>query len=415
MHWAWQNTKQWRVLCVTTSTKSYIFSQTFKMNRTLVFASIFLLFLISCVEKKESIPSNSNSALEEKVGQMIMVGFRGTEVTKSDPIYKMVAEYHIGGVVLYSRDLPSKESVKRNVIAPSQLKNLNADLQAINTSKLLIAIDEEGGLVTRLSTKDGFQYHKSHEEIGITNNLDSTKVWAHNMASELNTLGINMNFGPVVDLNINSLNPIIGARKRSFSDSLETVIAHSKVFIKEHTKNNISCVPKHFPGHGSSDKDSHKGLADVTNTWSKKELEPFKTLIKDQDINVIMTSHVYNENLDTLPATLSPKIIDNLLRKDFGFKGVIISDDMQMRAISNFYDFETAIEKAILAGVDMLLFSNNAAPCTENISDCIEIPFDPEIAKRAINHILKLVEADKISEERIDESYQRILELKKSL
>ncbi|MFD2588314.1 glycoside hydrolase family 3 protein [Croceitalea marina] len=385
------------------------------MNRTPIFVSILLLFLFSCVEKKESIQSNSNITLEEKVGQMIMVGFRGTELTKSDPIYKMVAEYHIGGVVLYSRDLPSKESVKRNVIAPSQLKNLNTDLQAINTSKLLIAIDEEGGFVTRLSIKDGFQYHKSHQAIGNLNNLDSTRLWAANMASELSELGINMNFGPVIDINVNPLNPIIGARERSFSDSLNLVISNARVFIQEHAKENIICVPKHFPGHGSSDKDSHKGLADVTHTWSEKELIPFKTLVSDKDINFIMTSHVYNENLDTLPATLSPKIIDNLLRKDFGFKGVIISDDMQMRAISNFYDFETAIEKAILAGVDMLLFSNNAAPCAENISDCVEIPFEPEIAKRAINHILKLVEDGKVSEERIDESYQRILELKKSL
>ncbi len=407
--------KLWKVLFAITSTKSYIFSQTFRMTRPTILVFIFLFSLISCVEKKDNTEKNATIPIAEKVGQMIMVGFRGTAISDSDAIYKMVTDYHIGGVVLYSRDLPSKETVKRNVISPTQLKKLNADLQAIDATKLLIAIDEEGGFVTRLSVDDGFEYHKSHQAIGKLNNLDSTKVWANTMASELAELGINMNFGPVIDLNINPLNPIIGARERSFSDSLETVIAHAKVFIKEHTKNHISCVPKHFPGHGSSDKDSHKGLANVTTTWSEKELTPFKTLINDKDINVVMTSHVYNENLDTLPATLSPKIIEDLLRTDFGFDGVIISDDMQMRAISNFYEFETAIEKAIIAGVDMLLFSNNAAPCPENTPDCIEIPFDPEIAKRAINHILKLVEEGKISEERIDDSYQRILALKKQL
>jgi len=382
------------------------------MNRTLVVVLIFFTTIISCGEKKDEGKTQNSDSLKEKIGQMVMVGFRGTEVTKSDPIYKMIAEYHIGGVVLYSRDLPSKESLKRNVLSPSQLKKLNADLQAINTTKLLIGIDEEGGFVTRLSIEDGFEYHKSHQAIGTIANLDSTRLWAANMAKELALLGINMNFGPVLDLNTNPENPVIGKRERSFSDSLQLVTQFGKIFMEEHQKRNIATTPKHFPGHGSSDKDSHKGLTDVTNTWTDRELIPFQKLIKEKDLNVLMTSHVYNENLDTLPATLSPKIIKDLLRKKFYFNGVIISDDMQMRAISNFYDFETSIEKAINAGVDMLLFSNNAAPCPEDINDCQEIPFNPEIAKRAITHILKLVEEGKISEERINESYQRILELK---
>ncbi|WP_375324925.1 glycoside hydrolase family 3 protein [Flagellimonas sp. GZD32] len=362
-------------------------------------------------EKKEP----TTPTLEEKIGQMIMVGFRGTSVNQNDAIYKMVKDYHIGGVVLYSRDLPSKETVKRNVESPEQLKKLNADLQAIDSTKLIISIDEEGGFVTRLSVEDGFEYHKSHQAIGELNNTDSTKIWAQNMAAELSSLGINMNFGPVTDININPENPIIGKRERSFSDSVDVVINNSRIFIQEHTQHGIVCVPKHFPGHGSSQNDTHKGLADVTNTWSKKELKPFKALVDDGALNVIMTSHVYNKNLDTLPATLSPKIIDSLLRKDFGFDRVIMSDDMQMRAISNFYDFETSIEKAITAGVDVLLFSNNAAPCPKDEEDCVKIPFDPEIGKRAIDHISKLVKEGKISEERIDESYQRILKLKAGL
>lgn len=362
-------------------------------------------------EKKEPTPPS----LEEKIGQMVMVGFRGTAVNENDAIYKMVKDYHIGGVVLYSRDLPSKETVKRNVESPEQLKKLNADLQAIDSTKLIISIDEEGGFVTRLSVDDGFEYHKSHQAIGDLNNADSTKIWAQNMAVELSSLGINMNFGPVTDININPENPIIGKRERSFSDSVDVVINNSRIFIQEHTQHGILCVPKHFPGHGSSQNDTHRGLADVTNTWSEKELKPFKTLVDDGSLDVIMTSHVYNKNLDTLPATLSPKIIDSLLRKDFGFDGVIMSDDMQMRAISNFYDFETSIEKAIIAGVDILLFSNNAFPCPEDEEDCVKIPFDPEIGKRAIDHIAALVKEGKISEERIDESYNRIFKLKEGL
>lgn len=381
--------------------------------RKIVLSVVLLAFCVVFISCKQKTEPKKTIKLKEKIGQMIMVGFRGTELNQSDAIYKIIDQYHIGGVVLYSRDLPSKELLKRNVASPVQLKKLNSDLQAIDSIPLLIGIDEEGGFVTRLSVEDGFAYHKSHQAIGSLENSDSTKAWAKAMAEELSDLGINMNFGPVLDLNINTENPVIGKRERSFSDSLQLVTEFGKIFMKEHKKQNIACTPKHFPGHGSSATDTHKGLTDVTKTWNEKELEPFKKLVKQGYANVLMTSHVYNENLDTLPATLSQKIINNILRNDFGFDGVIISDDMQMRAISNFYDFETSIEKAIQAGVDILLFSNNAAPCPEEDSNCIAIPFDPEIGKKAVNHILSLVDAGKVSESRIDESYRRIMKLKK--
>ncbi|MCK0160153.1 glycoside hydrolase family 3 protein [Allomuricauda sp. F6463D] len=372
------------------------------------------ILLTSCSHKKEK-KTGETISLEEKVGQMIMVGFRGTAINKNDAIYKMIGDHHIGGVVLYSRDLPSRENLERNVTSPSQLKKLNQDLQAIDSTKLLISIDEEGGLVTRLSSENGFQHHESHQVIGQLNKPDSTKSWAKKMAEELASLGINMNFGPVMDININPENPIIGMRERSFSDSVGIVIDNSRIFIEEHINQGVLCVPKHFPGHGSSKNDTHRGMADVTQTWDKSELTPYKTLVDEGLLEVIMTSHVFNEKLDTLPSTLSPKIIDSLLRKNFGFNGVIISDDMQMRAISNFYDFETAIEKAINAGVDVLLFSNNAAPCPDDENNCEEIPFDPEIGKKAIDHILKLVKTGKISEKRIEQSYGRIRKLKENL
>lgn len=368
------------------------------------------LFVLGCKNPKEA--PTSEPSLKEKIGQMVMVGFRGTLVQEGDPIYRMIDDHYLGGVVLYSRDLPSKETVKRNVSSPQQLKALTRQLQSINNTQLWIAIDEEGGFVTRLSAQNGFEQHLSHQTIGRLNNTDSTQVWAAGMAKELSDLGINMNFGPVLDLNVNPHNPIIGKRERSFSADVHEVMTHGRIFMEEHRKKGILCVPKHFPGHGSSDSDTHKGLANVTHTWSKEELEPFKTVVEEGYANVVMTSHVYNANLDTLPATLSPKIINGVLRHDFGFEEVIISDDMQMRAISNFYDFEMAIERALKAGVDVLLFSNNAAPCAETDPDCLEIPFNPEIAKQCVEHVLKLVEAGRITENRIDQSYRRIRALK---
>lgn len=351
--------------------------------------------------------------LKQKIGQMVMVGFRDDTVTTTSPIYQLIKDYNIGGVVLYNKDLPSNQRFKRNVVSPNQLKSLNTNLQAINPTPLLIGIDEEGGMVSRLNSELGFQNHYSQQFIGQLDDIDSTKIWADSMAKELSGLGININFGPVVDLNINPKNPIIGGKERSFSDSLDVVLKHSLIFIDAHEKQKVLCTPKHFPGHGSSYKDSHKGLADVTDTWDEKELIPFKKMI--QKTNLIMTSHVYNANLDTLPATISPKIIQGLLREEFKFDGVIISDDMQMRAISNFYDFETSIEKAILAGVDILLFSNNAAPCPEVNSDCVEIQYDEYLGKRIVEHIYKLVKTGKIPKHRIENSYERIMELKQRL
>ncbi|MEM9361910.1 MAG: glycoside hydrolase family 3 N-terminal domain-containing protein [Bacteroidota bacterium] len=381
----------------------------------LTYSSAFLvslLFFVSCGQGPKKVDTLDTDILKRKVGQMLMVGFRGTSVAENDAIHKVIKDYHLGGVVLYNRDLPSKEKMGRNITSKEQLVQLNQQLQSIDSVKLWIAIDEEGGFVTRLSPENGFLGHKSHQAIGQIHKSDSTKIWANTMASELKELGINMNFGPVVDVNINPKNPIIGGRERSFSDSIPTIIEHSSIFMEEHKKLGILCVPKHFPGHGSSTSDSHKGFTDVTHTWSEKELIPFKQLIQNGKAHVMMTSHVYNAHLDTLPSTLSPKIINKTLRGELGFDGVLISDDMQMRAISNFYNFEEALEKAILAGVDVLLISNNAAPCQHDVDDCTEIPFDPNIAKKAIDHIMILVEEGKISESRIEESYQRIMKLK---
>ena len=378
--------------------------------KCLVALLVFIGLFTSCHEK-----DNGNEPLKQKIGQMVMIGFRGTSLHMEDPLYQMLKDYHIGGVVLYSKDLPSKFTQPRNVESPEQLKQLTRVLQSIDSIPMFIAIDEEGGNVKRLDPQDGFVDDVSHQKIGAINNVDTTRVWANTLASELSDMGINMNFGPVLDLNVNPVNPIIGGRERSFSRDVDTVLVHGKIFVEEHRKNNIVTVPKHFPGHGSSEKDSHKGLSDITKTWSPRELRPFEHFIEKGFTEVIMTCHVYNENLDTLPATLSPKIIGDLLRGTYGFDGLIISDDMHMRAISNFYDFEISIEKALLAGVDMLLFSNNAYPCPEDEPNCVKIPYDPKIAQKAVDHIYALVEEGTITEEQIEKSYQRILKVKQAL
>jgi len=358
------------------------------------------LFACNDSPQKPTVATKSPT-LDQKIGEMILIGFRGTSAEEGSEIYQLIKDYHVGGVVLYSYDVPTKDSIQRNIESPAQLKALNQQLQNISPKKLIISIDEEGGRVSRLKTKQGFQDHQSHQTIGELNNPDSTRLWASNMAKELSQLGINMNFGPVLDLNINPESPVIGGIERSFSEDHEVVTANAKIFIEEHRKQNIACVPKHFPGHGSAKSDSHKGLTDITDTWTATEMQPYEKLIDEGYCDIIMTAHVYNEQLDTLPGTLSKKIIQGTLRDKLDWQKVIISDDMQMGAINNFCSFEESIERAIEAGVDILLLSNNS----------FQDGYDPKIAIKAIHHIQKLVQEGKVSEERINESYQRIMNL----
>jgi beta-N-acetylhexosaminidase len=212
-----------------------------------------------------------------------------------------------------------------------------------------------------------------------------------------------MNFAPVVDLNINSKNPIIGALGRSFSADPEIVFTNAKIFIEYHTKYNIITVAKHFPGHGSSMSDSHLGLVDVTNTYQAKELDPYIELQKEQLLTAVMTAHIINKNIDEkYPATLSYNFIQKILREQIGFTGVVISDDMQMNAIVDNFGTKEAIINAINAGCDIILLSNNGSA-----------KYNENLLYESFDIIYNAVKEGKIKKERIEESYKRIYELKK--
>lgn len=345
----------------------------------------------------------AQDSLRYKIAQMLVVGFKGFELTSSNHIYSDIKDLGIGGVILFDWDSPSK-SRERNVNSPQQLKKLCSDLQNITPDKLIISIDQEGGRVNRLKTRNGFPHTVSAQYLGELNNADTTRFYARKTAEQLKELGFNVNFIPCVDLNINPKCPVIGAVERSFSSNPDIVLKHSKIWIEEHHRQGIQTSPKHFPGHGSSTNDSHLGLTDVTKTWTNKELIPYRKLMKGEQCDMVMVSHVFNRKLDDkYPATLSKKIIDGLLRKKMGYDGLVITDDMAMGAIVDYYSFETALEKSINAGVDMLILSNNGKT------------YDAQIAKKAIDIIESLVQQKKISEKRVDEAYQRIVRLKKKL
>jgi len=353
--------------------------------------------------------------LEEQVGQMLMVGFRGTEVSETSTIAKAIKELNLGGVVLFDYDVPSK-SFPRNILNKEQVKKLTTNLQELATTTLFIAVDAEGGKINRLKEKYGFYNTPSHQELGRDESTTRVSEEATKLAKQLKEMGLNMNLAPVVDVNLNPENPVIGKLERSFSDDPFKVAEFSEAFIIAHQEEGIITVVKHFPGHGSSKEDSHLELVDITDTWQDKELIPYRQLQaggifaesgldnagKEPLIKAVMTAHIINKNTDpNLPATLSPLFLRDILREQIGFQGVIISDDMQMASIVQNFGFEEAIIKAVNAGCDILIFSNNSNQ-----------PYDDEIAFKAQQIIVQAVKEGKISQGTIEQAYQKIQSLK---
>jgi len=362
----------------------------------------FLIFIFS-VPNCSSQPSPvfpENPSVDFKIGQMLNIGLRGMSVDESSHITRDLQDYHLGGVVLFDYDVPNDEPV-RNVESPAQVRNLVSELKDLSSVPLIVAIDQEGGRVARLKPRTGFPPTVSAQHLGRTNHPDTTNYYASMIAQTLSDLGINLNLAPVVDVNLNPENPVIGGIERSFSGDPEVVTRQAKQFIESHHKHGVFTTLKHFPGHGSSEHDSHLGIVDVTGMWSEDELIPYQNLIDDGMADIIMTAHIFNENWDPeFPATLSEKVITGMLRNELGFEGLVMSDDMQMEAIRSHYGLEIAIKQAILAGVDILSFANNSI-------------YDPEIVPKAHEIIKTLIETGQISEQRIDDSYQRIVDFKK--
>jgi beta-N-acetylhexosaminidase len=347
--------------------------------------------------------ADSKEDLERQIGQMLMVGFRGLEVDESSPIVRDIREGRVGGVILFDYDVALHSPV-RNVASPAQVKKLVTDLQAVAPSlPLFVAIDQEGGRVNRLKERHGFPPTVSQGWLGEQNNPTLTAHYARQTARTLADLGINLNLSPVLDVNVNPKSPVIGRLGRSFSADPMVVAAHAQEVIIAHRGEGVLTALKHFPGHGSSTADSHLGFTDVTQTWSELELVPYREILRSSGADIIMTAHVYNAKLDPKwPATLSETTIQGLLREQMGFDGVVISDDMQMRAITDHYTLETALERTILAGVDVMIFGNN-------------LVYDEQIASTAVNIILKLVQEGRVPAWRISESYNRIVYLKHRL
>lgn len=362
---------------------------------------VLLTTMLACASKPvEEQPQTKYT--NQELGQLLVVGFRGTEINSESKIVKDLKEYNLGGVVLFDFDIESGE-YGRNITDANQLLKLSSALVAYSQTPPIIAIDQEGGRVSRLKETYGFPKTRSAQYLGTLDNEDSTRYYAKTTAQEFMVVGVNTNFAPVVDVNLNPSNPVIGNYERSFSKETDKVVKHVGYVLDEFDKEGILSVLKHFPGHGSSTKDSHLGVTDVTNIWDESELLPYKKLFTERKINAVMTAHIYNARLDSVwPATLSERTIQGILRDSLGFNGVVFSDDMQMKAISDEYSLETAIEQSLNAGIDILVFANN-------------LVYEEDIARKAIQIIQKGIAQGRISETKVDSALARVGRLKKEV
>lgn len=317
----------------------------------------------------------------EKLGQMVMIGIQGTKVD-DDSLY-MLNQYHMGGVILFDRNMES----------PEQVKQLTSDLQAQSNEKvpLFIGIDEEGGDVVRMAEK--LTPPPSQKEIGATGDIEQAKTWAIKTAKSLKDMGINVNFAPVADVGSND--------KRSYSTDTNTVIDFVRAATKGYQQENIIYSLKHFPGIGKGRVDSHVDSSSIDvakEVLMTEDIIPFKTIIDENDPNdyFILVSHLKYPALDEeYPASLSSKIMTDLLRNELGYKGIIITDDMEMGAVANHNDFRSIGVKAVKAGADIVLV-------------CHEYEHQQEVYLG----LLDAVNSGEISQERIDESVKRIIKVK---
>ena len=362
-----------------------------------VIALFIALVFPSVAATNEAKEGADETVLRRMIGQMIMVGFVGGDTEAAG--YRVVEEQAVTGKitgVLY---------LGRNIRTREEVRSLSARLQRTAAEPLLIAVDQEGGRVQRLTRDIGFQNTPGAAVVARSMSPDYARSLYLNMARGLADLGFNLNLGPVVDLNVNPANPIIGRLGRSYGTNPNRVTAYAKAFIESHRTAGVFSALKHFPGHGSSVGDTHKDSVDVGKTWTEGELVPYRDLIASGDAEIVMTAHIINGALSDgkrIPATLSSAVLKGILRGELNFKGVIMSDDLQMEAIAGTMAFEDTVRQAVLSGNDILLFANDKRP-------------DPTIPERAAAILVKASRSDPVMRGRIEESFFRIMKLKAQL
>ena len=354
-----------------------------------------LFFLLCTLFFAPSAAFCADASLDEMIGQMIIVGFNGNSVNARGfkNVIKDLNDGKISGIIFFEDNIKNPENL---------YKMTETVYKTSMQARPFIAIDMDGGQVQRINSKNGFKDFPSAAEIASADDLKKANETYSIMAETLKSMLFNLNFAPCVDLDLNE-NSIIHKKQRAYSDNPAKVSAYANEFIKAHYDKNIITALKHFPGHGSVSGDTHLGFVDASKTHKDAELIPYEDLMFKNDLQMVMVSHIFNENLDDIyPATLSYDTTGSLLRREMGYKGVVITDDLDMGAIKHKFDLEETVIQAINAGNDILLFSNRK-PYNPNLEDDIN-----KIIKNAILEGL-------IEPIRIQQSYDRIIKLKQAL
>jgi beta-N-acetylhexosaminidase len=323
-------------------------------------------------------------SLEARVGQLMMVGFYGSDIDAE--VEELVRGHLVGGICLF----------KHNILSAEHVARLNDGLRRLLEDHVppFLALDQEGGNVVRVS--DQVVVLPSNMALGATRSAELAYAAGRAQAEDLMRLGFNMNLAPVLDVNLNPRNPVIGVR--SYGDSVPLVSELGRAFVRGQRDAGLVTVAKHFPGHGATDTDSHTALPVMRETREEvlAQLEPFRTVIQE-GLDGLMTAHVAIPRLtgDEVPATLHPRVLDGLLRRDLGFDGLVITDEMEMEAIAERYGVGRAAVMAVQAGADMVL-----------------VPWEPEKKVEVYEALLSAVLSGELSAARLEQAVRRILTVK---
>jgi beta-N-acetylhexosaminidase len=335
-------------------------------------------------------------SLDQKIGQMVIVTFDGAYLNAAgvQTILGLLHSGAIGGVLFSDSNLHSPILTKRLA---------DAFWTAAQPLRPLLCVDQEGGAISRLKSDRGFEPLLSAREIA-TLSPGLAEANYDRAAEQLFRLGFNLNLAPVVDLDINESSPIIAKLGRSYSKDPDVVVKFAEAFIAAHHKNYVLTVLKHFPGHGSTAADSHRTLPDITATWRKEELIPYRALIQARMADMIMVGHLVHSAITETgrPASLSRRAVRGLLRGDLKYNGVVISDDMQMDALVQHFSPDERILLGVEAGVDLFIYNIREHP-------------DPEMPDRFHRVVTSGIASGRIWQTDIDQSFLRISALKRRI
>ena len=341
------------------------------------------------------IASATQSVDPRAVASMLMLGFLGAnpDSTSARSLANDIAKQRVGGVCFLGHNTKSRAGIE------SLTAMFHAAAKELHP---FIAVDQEGGAVQRLSSKNGYSAFPRAQTVAKNHSpREATEIYLR-LARVLRTAGFNLNLAPVIDLGVETQNPVVYRWGRTYGDEAYTVAEYATAFIDAHRQANVLTAVKHFPGHGSTRVDSHATPVDLSATWTNKELIPFQLLAESNHLDIVMSGHLSHKKITGgLPATLSKQAV-SLLRHELAYQGVLMTDDLDMKAIRSAYSLIDAVIRSIEAGYDLILLSNSLKP-------------DPHLPQRVITAVIEAVKVGRLSANSIHESAERISRLKQTI